>query len=90
MKCKQTKLKVPVVDPEICVNCKKCIEICPKNAIKTARKDTCSRCLRYCIIMKVPCKPEKIVFEYEKCNSCGLCVESCPEKAISWFYIKNS
>jgi Pyruvate/2-oxoacid:ferredoxin oxidoreductase delta subunit len=83
------KLKVPVVDTEICKNCKKCINACPNNAIKTVRKDTCSRCLRYCFIMKVPCKPEKVIFEYKNCDSCGLCVDICPENAIYWFKLRQ-
>jgi Pyruvate/2-oxoacid:ferredoxin oxidoreductase delta subunit len=39
--------------------------------------------------MKVPCKPEKIIFDYEHCDSCGLCIDVCPEKAISWFTVKK-
>lgn len=87
---KEGKLKIPIVDPEICTLCKNCINACPENAIKTARKDTCSRCMRYCLVYEVPCKPEKVVFEYEYCNNCGKCIDSCPVKAISWFNIKNN
>jgi Pyruvate/2-oxoacid:ferredoxin oxidoreductase delta subunit len=90
MSSSERRLRVPVVDPEICKNCKKCINICPSNAVKTVRKNTCSRCVRYCLIMEVPCKPKKIVFEYDHCNSCGLCVDICPENAIYWFTPKDS
>ena len=83
-------LKIPIVDTEICKNCKACIDICPNSAISSARKDTCSKCMRYCLVYEVPCKPEKIVFDYEYCDSCGQCIDVCPEKAIRWFTVKNN
>lgn len=65
--------KIPVLDTNKCIGCKKCIEICP--APKTA------------IIMEEgDVKPNYL---YKNCIKCYCCHEICPQKAISLKYFKN-
>jgi Pyruvate/2-oxoacid:ferredoxin oxidoreductase delta subunit len=81
------KEKVPIIDESKCSNCDTCFSVCPRNAIIKNVDYTCSKCIKYCITMEVPCNPEHKIFCYENCDTCGLCVTSCPENAISWFEI---
>jgi len=85
MKNKQN-VKLPVIDFEICVLCKKCIESCPLKAIIEPMNTSCAKCIKYCLSMAVPCKPDNLIFNYELCDECGQCVTECPENAIYWFY----
>ena len=77
--------KLPVIDFLKCGKCKKCIDACPREAIIEPMNTSCSKCIKYCISMNVPCSPENLIFEYDLCDACGLCVETCPDKAIYWF-----
>jgi Pyruvate/2-oxoacid:ferredoxin oxidoreductase delta subunit len=83
------KSKIPIINVEKCTNCDKCIEICPTDAICKSNNYTCSKCIKYCLTMDVPCNPDHKVFCYEKCDSCGICVTSCPVNAITWFTIQQ-
>ncbi len=84
MKYVEKKLRVPVIDFTKCKRCKKCIDVCPNNAISMSFNNCCAKCIKYCLTMEVPCHPKEIIFKYEKCDSCGLCVKTCPEDAIYW------
>ncbi len=75
-------IKLPVIDFAKCTNCKECIEICPQNAIIESENFSCSKCIKYCVSMDVPCNPEKIIFSYEHCDVCGKCISACPSNAI--------
>ncbi|MBN1498061.1 MAG: 4Fe-4S binding protein [Spirochaetes bacterium] len=77
--------KFPAIDPKLCKKCNRCIEICPKNAIRESSNNCCAKCVKYCMTMEVPCSPELIVFDYELCDSCGECMSACPHDAIYWF-----
>ncbi|HNW69436.1 MAG TPA: 4Fe-4S binding protein [Bacteroidales bacterium] len=79
--------KVPVIDVASCKKCKKCVEICTKNAISETNNYSCSKCMKYCISMDVPCVPDTYFFDYEKCDGCGICIEKCPSNAISWYKV---
>ena len=86
--------KIPCIDMAICVKCRKCIDVCPRNAIVVihdpTRANACKKCIKYCIQIKnVTCKPEDICIDCELCNGCGECVPVCPEKAISWVEEKS-
>jgi Pyruvate/2-oxoacid:ferredoxin oxidoreductase delta subunit len=85
----KSELKLPVIDSLICKNCKKCIEVCPNNAIKAVWKNSCAKCVKYCLTMRVPCNPEKIIFDYEHCDNCGICIETCTENAIYWYSLEQ-
>jgi Pyruvate/2-oxoacid:ferredoxin oxidoreductase delta subunit len=72
----------PAVDCTKCTRCKKCIETCQESAVQLIRSQYCSRCIKYCISMDVPCNPFQIEFDYAKCTGCGLCFDVCPGQAI--------
>lgn len=78
------KTKYPIIDNDRCILCKKCIKVCPEGAISTTWKSSCSKCVKYCSVMDVPCKPHVIVIDYQKCNSCGRCIAICPNDAIEY------
>ena len=78
-------VKLPAIDFFKCQNCRKCIEACLPKAIVKSENFSCSKCVKYCITMKVPCEPAKIFFRYELCDACGKCILACEDKAIYWF-----
>ncbi len=81
----KTSLKnIPVIDSSKCIRCDKCMIACPTGAIKNATNNTCAKCIKYCISMKVPCNPAHYVFSYKKCDACGLCVIACDVNAMYW------
>jgi ferredoxin len=65
-----------------CITCSKCVELCPQNALSLNSDQYCSRCIRYCMSMDVPCHLYHIEVDVYKCNDCGICIEHCPERAI--------
>ncbi len=83
------QIKLPAIDFDICNRCRKCIKLCPSNAISLSLNLSCAKCLKYCLSMEVPCNPKEIVFSYEKCSACGTCIKECPEKAMFWFLPKK-
>ncbi len=72
-----------------CVQCGKCIEICPADALKLTRKVyiksnrclKCGECEKECP-SAVPTEEKKIVLEAKKCLHCYCCHEICPHDAI--------
>jgi Pyruvate/2-oxoacid:ferredoxin oxidoreductase delta subunit len=79
--------KVPIINESKCINCDKCITACPKNAICKKANYNCSKCIKYCLSIKVPCNPEHYIFCYEQCDACGLCIPACPVDAIIWYKV---
>jgi ferredoxin len=71
-----------IIDQHLCVKCGKCAEVCPDGAVLRKKNDFCSRCIRYCMTLEVPCNPLSFFIDNEKCTNCGLCVDACPERAI--------
>lgn len=76
--------QVPVVDSNKCTRCNACIKVCPVDAASIVLNSVCAKCIKYCIVLPVPCHPEYITFDYEKCTSCGKCIQSCQYAAITW------
>lgn len=70
--------KLPVIDFFKCKKCMKCIETCPGRGVIEPMNTSCSKCIKYCISIQVPCSPENLIFVYDFCDACGLCVETCP------------
>jgi [FeFe] hydrogenase (group B1/B3) len=76
---KYTIGSVSVIDEEKCINCGRCVKICPFDAI--------IQLIRPC---KLACGVDAIVsdehgrakIDHEKCVSCGMCLVSCPFSAI--------
>lgn len=77
--------QVPVIDFTKCIKCKECISVCQENAILESSGTNCSRCIKYCLSLDVPCNPDQYIFVYERCNHCGLCIEKCTQSAIYLF-----
>ncbi|MDK2790985.1 MAG: energy-converting hydrogenase subunit [Methanothermococcus sp.] len=69
-----------------CVECGRCIYLCPKNTILEKEEvDGCTGCN----ICELVCPNEAIeygVVDEEKCVLCGNCIEKCPKEALE---IKN-
>ena len=78
---------VPFIDVAKCINCEECITVCPTNAICKQYSYSCSKCIKYCLSLEVPCNPDHYIFCYEQCDTCGLCVTACSVDAINWFEI---
>ncbi len=68
-----------VIDYSKCVECGKCKESCPYNAIA----DVMRPCRRDCPTGAIEIDSrKKAVIDYDKCISCGACVYKCPFGAI--------
>jgi ferredoxin len=81
--------KLPVVDETKCTSCGKCIAICPTHVICAKPNYSCSRCMKYCMTMNVPCNPDHYIFCYENCDACGKCIEICPTGAMHWHIVSE-
>lgn len=67
------------IDYDRCIECGKCKENCPYNAIA----DVMRPCKRECPTGAIEIDADKkAVINYEKCISCGACVYQCPFGAI--------
>lgn len=68
-----------IIDYDKCVECGKCKESCPYNAIA----DVMRPCKRDCPTGAIEMDNRKnAVIDYDKCISCGACVYQCPFGAI--------
>jgi len=68
-----------VIDYERCIECGKCKENCPYNAIA----DVMRPCKRECPTNAIQIDHrKKAVIDYDRCISCGACVYNCPFGAI--------
>lgn len=57
----------PILVPELCKGCERCIAACPQHCITAGREINQASGL-------IP-----VVIDYEICNGCGLCISACPE-----------
>lgn len=57
----------PVLLPELCKGCGRCIEACPKHCISFGTEINQASGL-------IP-----VVIDFDVCNGCGLCITACPE-----------
>ncbi len=81
---------VPVLDVSKCTRCSTCISVCPVNAISVIYNSACAKCIKYCMVLPVPCMPDYLQFDYGRCSSCGLCVESCVQSAVTFMDVKRA
>jgi len=79
--------EIPVWDPQVCIQCGKCVVVCPHAVIRTKiyapglLKDAPSA------FLSIPCKDKEfsgqnytIQVAPEDCTGCGICVDICPAK----------
>ncbi len=84
--CIQVVEKKGKVKPMACVQCGKCAEACPNNAITKNAKgvymvnkklcDGCGKCVEACpfgLMVKAETSPTS-----SKCIACGICAKACP------------
>ena len=79
-------LEVPVWDSEVCIQCNKCVEVCPHSVIRSKIVD--ENLLQNAPSMITFAKAKGKTFEksekfliavsVEDCTGCSLCVEECP------------
>lgn len=70
-----------VIDKEKCVECGRCMAVCPYSAIVKHTRPCVSACKPKAI--HIDPETQKAVINKEKCISCGACVYQCPFGAIT-------
>jgi len=80
-------LEIPVWDPQTCIQCNKCVLVCPHTAIRAnlyepARLEEAPPTFKFVDAKGVEYAGFKYTIQVapEDCTGCGLCVESCPAK----------
>ena len=82
-------LEVPVWDEEICIQCNKCVMVCPHASIRLKYYDKKALDKMHLLHSnQLPSKEKNLVImlaytlqvAVEDCTGCGLCVEVCPVK----------
>ncbi len=68
------------IDAEKCVHCKRCVEVCPYNAIASYKRP----CASVCGVGAIESDHlGRAKINYDKCVSCGQCLVNCPFAAIA-------
>jgi heterodisulfide reductase subunit A len=74
------KKKARFVDPEKCIACNLCVDVCP---IEVENDFTQKLSKRKAIYIRYPSAiPCVYAIDIENCNRCGECVKICPTKAV--------
>ena len=72
--------KHAVIDKEKCIECGKCSQVCPYEAIITRHRP----CIKSCKVKAISMDADrKAMINYDKCIACGACVYRCPFGAIT-------
>ena len=70
------------IDVEKCVECGKCVYVCPKNTILEKEEvdgcTGCNICKDYCPVDAI----DKGIVNYDKCVLCNNCIIKCPKNAL--------
>ena len=69
-----------VIDPDKCVKCGRCVDVCPYHAIIKMERPCAKACGMGAIRSDEHGKAE---INYDKCVSCGQCIVNCPFGAIA-------
>ncbi|WIF95289.1 4Fe-4S dicluster domain-containing protein [Caminicella sporogenes] len=67
------------IDTQKCIECGKCRQVCPYNAISDVKRPCIKACEAGALSID---KEKKVVIDDEKCVQCGACVYKCPFGAI--------
>ncbi|MDE5618417.1 MAG: 4Fe-4S dicluster domain-containing protein [Clostridia bacterium] len=69
----------PIIDRDKCIECGKCVQACPYNAIIHQQRP----CMMSCKVKAISMNEEKKArIDFSKCIMCGACVYQCPFGAI--------
>jgi len=65
-----------IINYDLCINCGKCFQVCPFNAIAYSPVP----CEKECPVDAISRDPEtgKEIIDYNKCIFCGRCIQACP------------
>jgi ferredoxin len=70
-----------MLDPDLCILCGLCVDVCPPNCITIARADT----------VGVGSEEQSVLLlDEDTCIRCGLCVNRCPPGALSMVHAQES
>ncbi|WP_269527067.1 pyruvate:ferredoxin (flavodoxin) oxidoreductase [Coraliomargarita parva] len=79
--------EIPIWDPEVCIQCNKCVQACPHAAIRSnfypiAELESAPACFRSSDfrVRDYPGNKFTIQVAPEDCTGCSLCVSVCPAK----------
>jgi ferredoxin len=69
-----------MLDPELCILCGLCVDVCPPNCITIARADV--------VGVGTP-NQSVLLLDEDLCIRCGLCVNRCPPGALSMVHARE-
>ena len=69
-----------MLDPELCILCGLCVDVCPPNCITIARADVAGL---------GTAAQSVLLLDEDLCIRCGLCVNRCPPGALSMVHAKE-
>jgi pyruvate-ferredoxin/flavodoxin oxidoreductase len=88
-------MEIPVWEPEVCIQCNKCVLVCPHATIRVKVYDTKEMTNAPATFKSMEFKGTEykgmrytIQVAPEDCTGCGLCVDICPAKSKSQTKIK--
>ena len=70
-----------MLDPELCILCGLCVDVCPPNCITIARADDRRRSATE--------SQSVLLLDEDLCIRCGLCVNRCPPGALSMVHARE-
>jgi NADPH-dependent glutamate synthase beta subunit-like oxidoreductase/ferredoxin len=69
-----------MLDPELCILCGLCVDVCPPNCITIARAD---------LVALGSERQSVLLLDEDTCIRCGLCVNRCPPGALSMVHAQE-